>query len=221
MSTQATLVGQNLPSLLAEAKLRDTEYDDSPAAIRRCREVDVERNFILNFYAATAEGSKVTFLYFRQHFAAQLAAQIVLRFVFGSGLAPIPTLCLFGDFLRIAVPGYFGAKVGLPQLPLTEAVLRFVPKFVLTGSFATSWNTVPDVLWKHRKKFRIILGALLPDEVRAEDAEGVIAVCGKLASQAKEEADKAGRPFPFALLDHLIENAANSVLATLDIYAWM
>jgi len=88
----------------------------------------------------------------------------------------------------------------------------------LYGSFSTSWNTIPDVLWKNRKKLRIILGALLPDNTIVEN---IIKTCGKLASQVKEEADKVERPFPFELLDHLIETAGNLMIATTDTYAWM
>jgi len=107
MVTQTTLVNHSLPELLTEARCKLLEYDGSPYSIRSSREIEIDPNFLLNFYSTGAEGSKVTFLYFRQSFASHFAAQSIFKFIFQKKLSVMSSLCLFEDFLKLAIPGFF------------------------------------------------------------------------------------------------------------------
>jgi hypothetical protein len=219
IASAITLCDRRLPQLLAEARIAD--FDGSPLANKLSRHVDIDKDFLHNTYIRAAEGSKITFLYLRQCFAAQFGALCFLRFMFRTPLTPISPLNLFGETFRVTLPGFFQYKQGVPIVPMTQSMLRLIPKFMLLGSFAASWNTMADALWRHRTKLRIILHSLRPVHVPKEAVEDVVVVCGKLASQVREEADKVDRPFPFVLMNHLVETAGNSLLASPGTYGWI
>jgi hypothetical protein len=218
MTSLFSLIKLNVPAGLIRCRFE--EWDVSPKAIRCARKTD--EDFLLSYYVRQSEGDKTTFYYLRQSFASHFGAWSCLRFIFRSPLPVLPSLGMFNDGLRVYLPGFFSFTKGTPQVAFVRSILNFLPKFVLLGSFSTSWNTVAHVLWEHRKKLRFILSALRPDVDEAVlTCEEIIETTGRMASQVREEADKVDIPVPFVLLTHLIETAGNSILSTTDALAWI
>jgi hypothetical protein len=209
MTSMFNLIKLNVPAGLIQCRFE--EWDVSPKAIRCARKTD--EDFLLSYYVKQSEGDKTTFYYLRQSFASHFGAWSCLRFIFKSPLPVLPSLGMFNDGLRVYLPGFFSFSRGTPQVAFVRSVLNFLPKFVLLGSFSTSWSTVAHILWEHRKKLRFILGALRPDvDKDILSCEEIVETAGRMASQVREEADKVDVPFPFVLLNHLIETAGNSIL---------
>jgi hypothetical protein len=205
---------------LAAARASVEGFDGSPAAIREARGSG-ETDWLSGFFTGHAEGSKITFFFMRQSFAAHLAAFSYLRFLFGVKLSLAPGIELFGDRLKSTMPGFFQRPVGIPQLPITPAVSQFLPMYVLRGTFATTFLTMAETMKKHSLKVAAVLGALWPDEQWQEGVAPVLKRAERMAGIISAESDKTDDPFPSALVQHLIETAGNVLKSTKYAFAWL
>jgi hypothetical protein len=214
--TQACLADAKLPTVITKVSLE--REDDSPQSLMDAYDkIETDRDFLFDFFNAATEGSKMNFLFMRMSLASHLGGSVVLRFFFGSQLPTISSLCFCGDRLRSVVPGFFDQK-GNPQIPMTQSLARFLPDFFWKGSFVTSWQTVCNVFASHAPKIRILLAAL----VREDAIDQAMCRIDKLATvHITLETERVDEPFPFGLLDHLIDTASNSMLAQSHLAAWI
>lgn len=221
MYSQTGLTDSLLPKLLTKAAI-DMENDDlSPVANRERRNIDIDRNYILDFYLKDCEGSKIDFFFTRQSFASHFAAFSVLRFLFMAQLPSIPSLCLFGDRLKICIPDFFHFEEDLPQIPFTPAIRRFVPEYLMRGTFTTTWHAIAESISTHSEKVLIYLQTLAPDGVNNKFFDSFSHRADKMAHNAREETGKTDTIFPFILLDHLIETSQNSLDSQPYPYSWI
>jgi hypothetical protein len=197
--TQTTMAGMDALRTLAAARAATKEFDGSPAAIREARGKG-ETGWLRGFFTAHAEGSKIAFLFARQSFAAHLAAFSYLRFLFGVKLATPPGIEFFGDRLRSTMPGFFQLPDGgMPQLPITPTVREFLPRYVLKGTFTTTFLTMGEAMNRHSGKVATVLAALWPDEKWQDGVKKVLKRAEHMAGVISEEGDKTDDPFPSAL----------------------
>jgi hypothetical protein len=128
-------------------------------------------------------------------------------------------MLLFGEQVRVSIPDFLRFGDEMPAMPLPGSVRTLLPRYVLYGSFATSWQTVCEVVASHRVKVRVYLEALLGGS--GEEVQEVLGRAVKLASVVSEEGEKVDEPFPFLLVSHLIDTSANSMEATAAAYSWV
>jgi hypothetical protein len=214
--TQANLADAQLPKLMTQVSME--REDDSPRSFLETYEkIKTDRDFLFDFFNVAAQGSKMNFLFMRMSLASHLGGSAVLRFFFDSQLPTIPSLCFCGDRLRSVIPGFFD-QTGIPQIPMMKSLAKFLPKFLWKGSFVTSWQTVCDVFASHASKIRILLTAL----VQAEAIDQAMCAIDRLATvHITLETERVDEPFPFRLLDHLIDTASNSMLAQSHAVSWI
>ncbi|OHS97546.1 hypothetical protein TRFO_36238 [Tritrichomonas foetus] len=197
--------------------------DESPRSmIERRSGIDSETNVYLNEFLQASENSKINFLFIRQNFVSHYAAYSSLRFIFGTRLPSIPNICIFGDAMKCCIPSFFEFNdQDLPQVPLTKHFVEFVPKYMINGTFATTWNSIPEVLANHQTQLIVYLKALVPDNLPLNKIERVRTRVEKMASQASEIGDKVDKIFPFEVFNHLIECSQNSLNSQPFAYAWL
>jgi hypothetical protein len=219
MTSPVCFAPKSLPQLFAARANSSFGQDESPASIRDRKSINIENSALFNSYAAAAEGSKVTFYYIRQSFASNLASSAVFRFFFRAALPILPAIGLFADHLRVCFPGFFRAEAGLPQLPTPPSFLRLLPRFVLGGSFSTTWWTIAEVMMNNHDKIRVFLSGLGVGE--PEEVDEVIDRACKMANGMAEGGEKTDEPFHVLLLDHLISGAENSLLSQPFAFSWI
>jgi hypothetical protein len=214
--TQACLADAKLPKLMTDVSLE--REDDSPQSfLETYDKIETNCDFLFDFFNVATEGSKMNFLFMRMSLASHLGGSTVLRFFFGSQLPMVSSLCLCGDRMRSMVPGFFDQK-GIPQIPMTASLAKFLPQFLWKGSFVTSWQTVCNVFASHANKIRILLAALVQEEA----IDPAMCTIDKLAAvHITLETERVDEPFPFRLLDHLIDTASNSMVAQPRAVSWI
>ena len=91
--------------------------------------------------------------------------------------------------------------------------------FTLKGIFSATWQTIMESINSKRDKVRVILGGLCqkPDEASAV----VLKRAEVCATNVGEDTDKEENPFPFLLLDHLIQNSGNAIKAQESGFGWI
>jgi hypothetical protein len=218
--TQTTLAASETLEALSEARLRVDDFDGSPAAIKSARgKRDVD--WLSSFFIPLTAGSKVSFFFERQSFAAHLAAFAYLRFLFGVGLPRIPAIELFGDRLRTVLPGFFQTRQRVPQMPLTPSVRTFLPRYVVRGSFETTFLVMADAVGRHRGRVKVVLEALWPEDKWQEGVTAVMERADKMAPAMAEEGDKTDEPWSSTLSEHLVETAGDSLAGTKYTFGWL
>ena len=218
--SQQTLCSPMLPSLFAEARLA-TDECSSPVGVREKRRIDVDRGFYAKKVTEFAAGRKLEFLQARSCLASHLAAYSVIHFIFGASLPIMPSLCLPKHPLRLTIPGFFKFLDKGPLLPITPAISEMLPLYLLKGTFTTTWHVVADAIGRHPEKMKITIAALAPRDVSLEKCMEFLARAKKLSVQVATETEKLDEPFPFILLDHLIDTAANTMEACESAYSWI
>ena len=217
--TQTSDGNPELPRLLLESRLA-APLEQSPACTREAKNITTDRDLYLRFYTKSADTWRMNYLQMRQNFASYLAAFSAFRFLFSVELPMVPSICFLNERIKLAIPGFMAPELGIPQLPLTKSIRRFLPDYVLKGSFTTSWHTVTDVCARHREKVRILLRAVVPRECE-KMAQRFEFRARKLGVHVAEETEKLDEPFPFILLDHMIDTAENSLSSWLTAYSWI
>ena len=220
--SQQTLCRPMLPSLFAEARLA-TDRDEclSPVGVREKRRIDVDRGFYARKVTEFASGRKLEFLQARSCLASHLAAFSVINFIFGASLPTMPSLCLPKYPMRLTIPGFFKFLDKGPLLPLTPSIRELLPPYLLKGVFTTTWHVMADAIGRHPEKMKITIAALGPRDLPIEKCMEFLARARKLSVQVATETEKLDEPFPFILLDHLIDTAANTMDACESPYSWI
>jgi hypothetical protein len=217
--SQVSLATGELPRLLVSAALKNSE-GGSPVA-SKTRFESIPDQHLLKFFRDVAPASKSDFLQIRQSFASQLSANSILRFFFQAGLPLPPSFLIFGDSFTFSIPDFLRFGHEVPQIPLTPSIRCYLPTYVLKGSFTTTWHTMAEALAAHQSKVRIYLLALTGGDVVRKSIETVLNRIDKMASHFDESSQTMKDPFPFRLLDHLIETAQNSLGGQRTGYSWI
>lgn len=218
--TQMSDADMSFPKLLMMAS-QGKSFDESPVSIKERKKVNIDRNFHLKYYVEREGVWKMNYLQMRQNVASCFGVFSAFRFMLAMELPLLPSVCFFNERLTVVIPGFLDAEQGLPQLPLTGSIRKLLPDYVLKGSFTTSWHTVTDVFSRHIDKVRIVLGAVAPDEKVTRLTANLNRRAILLGVHVAEETEKLDEPFPFILLDHLIENAENSLDSHTTAFAWI
>lgn len=214
---------QDIPTLAERLAAMNNVVSDSSPFCKRERKLLFDSNVGLRkWFVDGTEGTFVDFLMMRQAFASSLAFSMSLRIAFGAGLPSIPNIFLSSDRQKVSLPGCFIKRGNyVPVAPLTRSILSIIPKFVLRGSFETSWLSTIDALSKHVTKIRLILDVLKVSESHNEVPNST--VCERIEAMAPsvgEDTEKFSTDFAFDLVSHLIENSTN-ITDVHASYAWI
>jgi hypothetical protein len=109
--------------------------------------LEIPNDLLLNWFIRGSEGNKQNFLYLRASFASSLASVSVFQLILGS--QPLPSVLFFDDRQKVSIPGSLDGMTGIVQLPLSDQIQKPLPKFVLKGSFSTSWMAVVNSISKN------------------------------------------------------------------------
>ena len=190
------------------SKINATSPASSPLEIKNKRFFKDDDIFSVHKWLIDGtEGNMMDFLTFRQCFASSLSYNCAMRFLTKSRLPSIPAVCMFGDRMRVILPGIFSKAKSTPILPLTDHLLRVLPPYILKGCFTTTWLSVFDSLNKHKLKLKIILDALNDN---SEENIIMLRRLNQLSPQESYYTDKNGDEFAFLLIEKLIDNAPNN-----------
>jgi hypothetical protein len=137
----------------------------------------------------------------RAFFASDLASVSVFQLIFGS--QPLPSVLCFDDRQKVCIPGSLDGMTGIVQLPLSDQIQKLLPKFVLKGSFSTSWMAAVNSISKNLTKLTLLLNTFVAQEkLQKVPAESVLARAKQLVVQETMDIGKTDDQFPFAVLNH-------------------
>jgi polyhydroxyalkanoate synthesis regulator protein len=134
-----------------------------------------------------------------------MAAFAVLHVVFAPKPWATPGIAFFADRQRVIMPGFLEIAEFATHLPLTDQIATLLPKYVMKGSFATSWHAVVSALCKNIEKVRLFMNVFVEKAKSIDAIEIHLERIRKMASHIGEDTDKSDDPFEFALADHLID----------------
>jgi hypothetical protein len=207
-----------------------TEFQPDPLSIWELRQNQLSKSLLLEWFLRVSEGNRVNFFYIRQSFASHLAGLAVLHQTFGPAPLSAQSFAIAEDRQRVLLPGFFEFEKFQVEgnefvtcLPITEQIGRLLPKYVLKGSFATTWHAVTDSIWRNLDEITLLLQIFLEnqEDKRPGALEAAARAAGKMAQQIGEDTDKYDDPFQFALLDHLIECSPNALVCQLTRTGWI
>jgi hypothetical protein len=200
---------------------RNSPFVHVPQAIVELRDLPIPKTALLEWALLSCEGSQSNFTFIRQSFACHLAVYLALHHIFGARPSQSPSPLFFEGGQRLAIPGFLDLTGRTTHLPLTDQIGTLLPKYVLTGSFATSWHAIMNSMWKNINKFRIFMLAFMERTETPEGVDASLKKIKKLASHVGEDMDKSDDPFEFAILDHLIDCSNNAFRAQLGRIGWI
>ena len=221
----------SIVSLIAQAKQRVDETSRSPLSNKQLQTHDIPSDMVFKWFVNGTDGNKANFLFMRQSLASHLGAVSFLHTLFGAAPAYIPPLMLFSDRHRLSYPGFsdVAARMHICHLPLTKNLEALFPKWVLKGSFSTSWHSVAEGLSKNPEKTSLIFNTFLkpiatnngrPPELRTQITI-YLHKLAKMTSQMSEDTEKTDDVFPFTVLNHLIDTSVHANLAQLSRAGWV
>ena len=182
-------------------------------------------NEVRKTFIKGTEGHFVDFLMMRQLFASSLAFSCAINVIFKRNLPLIPNFSLGSNGRCIFLHGFLQKEKDNESpvsIPLTESILHLIPRFVLNGSFTTTFLSTSDSLHRIMRKFRVILSVLMDgfEGCGVEDTEEVCKRIETLTPAVSQDTEKTCQEFPFAVVDHLISEASNRN-ASFNSYAWI
>jgi hypothetical protein len=179
---------------------------------------DFPDDLLLKWAIGGSDGNRNNFLYCRQSIASHYAAFSYLEMLFGSAIRFVPPLLFSVDRQRVFYPGILQGMGGIAFPPLTNQVRRYLPDFVLKGTFSATWLAAANSLGRNIHKVRVLIEAFLPEQRQAlgvvERIERMMVVMGK-------DTDKDESVWGFDLLDHLIECAGQATKVDCTRIAWI
>jgi hypothetical protein len=210
----------SIVELLAESSRCVVEPGSSPQSIRERRALPIPDSMLLDWFIQGSEATKSNFLFLRSSFASHLAVASAFQILFGAH--PCPSVLFFDDRQRVCIPGSIGENNHIVHLPLSDQIQKLLPRFVLKGSFSTSWGTVMNSIGKNATKLTILLTVLVPqDNAKKLPPKAMVNRVTKLSVQITESTGKCDELFPFALLDHLIDASNNAFHAQTMRFGWV
>jgi hypothetical protein len=184
------------------------------------RKLEISNDLLLNWFLRGSEGNKQTFFYLRAFFASHLASVSVFQLILGSQL--VPSVLFFDDRQKVCIPGSLDGMTGIVELPLSDQIQRLLPKFVLKGSFSTSWMAAVNSISKTLTKLALLLNTFVAEEKQQKvPAASVLARVKQLAMQETTDTRKTDDQFQFAVMDHLIETSNNAFHAQAVKVGWV
>lgn len=192
----------------------------SPAEILERRDIDVKSDCLFEWISKGANGNVVDFLQMKQCLAAFIASYSALKFLFMSEFKYNMNI-VFGITRQTCfIPNTTKTGSRVIHLPLTPTIRGAFPMFTLKGIFSATWQTVMETMSTKRDKIRVILGGLVntePDRV----TKTVLRRAEICSTMVGEDTDKEELPFPFALINHLIDNSGNAFMAQELTFGWI
>ena len=192
--------------------------DVGPESCSRRRSVNLPNDLLFKWFVSGSDGSLNNFSFMRNSFSANLGAMFALRVIFKSDLTITPTISMFNDRSRVTIPGFFIPSKHFIPLPFTQQICSVLPPFVLHGSFSTAFCVVMQNLNTYKEEAFLYTTALTNSK---EFTRRLVKSLPILAPVMNEDTDKYPDPFPFALVDNLIENGNNSFKAQCQGFSWI
>ena len=155
----------------------------------------------------------------KQCLASFIASLSALKFLFTNDYSLYPNIVFSINRQNCFIPNVTKLGKRVVHLPLTDTIRGALPMFTLKGIFSATWQTIMESINSKRDKVRVILGGLCqkPDEASAV----VLKRAEVCATNVGEDTDKEENPFPFLLLDHLIQNSGNAIKAQESGFGWI
>lgn len=224
-----------ISALLAQARANVVEPTHSPLSYKERQTIDVPSDLLFKWFVKGSEGNKLNFVFMRQNFASMFSCFSFLHAWFSPRVFCIPSIMFFEDRQKVCMAGFadFSAPQTSFHIALTKNIETLLPKFVLRGSFSTSWMTFATALSKHAEKVRFYMNGLVSRAVRqslvkmdqSQPMRDPVEVCIRrlalMALPMGEDTDKSDDIFPFSVLEHLIENSQNAVKSQFSHFGWI
>ena len=186
----------------------------------------------------------------RQSLASHFGAMSFVHFAISPLPSTLPPCMFLNDRLRLCIPGFGDilpiqishapiASLPISCLPITKNIEILFPKWIMRGSFGTSWNAMAATMSKNIDKMSLFFSTFLCQKTYTKQFPGQKAMRSvqtkltrdqvrhyiermiKLAPQIGEDTEKCDDMFPMSLLDHLIDNSRNANKAQISKAAWM
>ena len=192
--------------------------DMSPAAFHQRRKYNISDDVLFRWFVKGASGSLTNYCFMRNSFASCLGSIFSLRMVFNSPLSHIPTLTLFNDRVRVSMSEIMSIPATQSPLPFTSQICGMRPAFVLHGSFATAFLTNASVYLDYKDEIALVLQAL---SIERKVIQFTMHKAKQMASSIDENTDKFFDPFPFAIVEYIIETSSNAFKSQSGGFAWL
>jgi hypothetical protein len=128
----------------------------------------------------------------------------------------------FDDRQKVCIPGSLDGMTRIVQLPLSDQIQKLFPKFVLKGSFSTSWMAAVNSISKTLPKLTLLLNSFVAQEKQQKVLAAFdLARVKQLAMQETTDTGKTDDRFQFAVMDHLIETSNNAFQAQAVKVGWV
>lgn len=214
------------PLAYMEACKKENYQDDSPCSYKHRRELNIAPTVLKKHFLDNADGNMVDYLFTQRSFAAHLGAVSCLRMVFKAYLPQIQNLIISDDCLHAFIPEFFIPRQSLTaQLPLTNHVQFFIPEYIMQGSFTASWHIMIEAMEKRKDELRLFLKPLvldtqIPGRTQQQSSnqldpmkyiDSVVKRVTQMSTHCTEGEELCDEPFPFVLLDHIIETGNNTL----------
>ena len=122
------------------------------------------------------------------------------------------------DRQRVCIPNFLESEDAAVYLPLTNQIHGLLPKFMLRGSFATTWYSMCNTLSLTRKKVKVFLNAITG---AIPQAERLLTRARKSATNMDCDTEHYQGNFAFSLLNHLLETSNNVVNWNPEMISWV
>ena len=190
------------------------------------RDRELEKNTQLKLFkwvADAANGNSTDFIVMRQSLCSNLAAISAIKFLFKSSFSQYQSFIFTNDRLTLFTTDYTTYRNRVVHLPFTETIKSIFPDFMLQGSFATTWQIVMDSIARNQDRVFLFIAGIL----NQKEIDGQIAIAKDVCDRASllqtaqsEETEKEGDPFPFALIDHLIQTSTDAFTCQEIGFSW-
>jgi hypothetical protein len=175
-------------------------------------------DLFLNWAIRGADGNRANFLFCRQGIASHYAAISCLQVIFRPTINLVPPILFGVDRQRVMYPGMLLGVSMAVFPPLTDQIRRYLPDFVLRGTFTATWHAVAMAMAKNIPKVQMLVEALLP----AERSHAALPLrIERTAVAVSNDTDKSDVIWAFDLVDHLIECSTNVMRADSTRLAWI
>jgi hypothetical protein len=194
------------------------QSDVGPKSCSRRRMFNLPNDLLFKWFTNGSDGSFHNFAFMRNSFAANVGAMFALRVIFMSQMPITPTIAMFDDRIRVTIPGFFVPSDHTTPLPFTEQICGALPKFVMHGSLSTAFSVVMQSLNTHKEESFLYTTALTTSK---EFTHRLVRSLAYSAPIMSEDTDKYIDPFPFTVVQNLIDTGSNSFKAQCEGFAWI
>jgi hypothetical protein len=212
--------GFRFPAAFAAAAAAAGDPDGSPGAASARRAISLPKDCLFRWFVQACGGAQSDFLFIRQAFAGGFAAFAFFMVALQVAVSPLPSVLLFDDRRRVAMPGFLTTRREATDIPLTAQFAGLLPPFVLRGAAAATWHVLADTIAGHADEITIVLEAVMEQDA-GDFAEKMVEAATKMATIAVGEEETAPEAFPFVLFEHLVDASGDAWRGRTSGFAWI